>query len=170
MQTDREVTFKLIWNQMQNSKFKEFYVNLLLEKFKRMERAINIFLIIVTSTSISAWAIWEMEYLKWLWAALIATSQIILLIKPYLNYAKCTKELSEKYFLLQTLNVEYEKLWLNYKFERITDEQAFDKAFDLKTTLTKGLNFSEDIIIKENKKIFNKAKEKLSKYLKTYFN
>lgn len=132
---------------MQNSKFKEFYLSLLLEKFQKRERIINIFLVIATSTSISAWAIWQLDYLKWLWAAIIALSQSISLIKPYLNYTKYAKELNEKFFLLQAINVEYEKLWLSYKFEKITNEQAFDKAFELKNTLTKGLNFSDDIIL-----------------------
>ncbi len=170
MQITREETYRLIWNQMQNSKFKEFYINLLLEKFQKRERLINIFLVIITSTSISAWAIWRLDYLKWLWATLVAVSQIISLIKPYLNYTKYAKELNEKYFLLQTLNVEYEKLWLSYKFEKITNEQAFEKAFDLKNTLTKGLNFSEEIIISENKEMVAKAKEKLGNYLTTNFN
>lgn len=170
MKITREETYRLIWNQMQNSKFKEFYINLLLETFQKRERTINIFLVIVTSTSISAWAIWKFDYLQWLWAIIIAVSQIISLIKPYLNYSKYAKELNEKSFLLQTLNVEYEKLWLSYKFEKITNEQAFEKAFDLKNTLTKGLNFSEDIIISENKEIFSKAKEKLAHYLKNNFN
>lgn len=170
MQISREETYQLIWNQMQNSKFKEFYINLLLERFQKMDRLINIFLVIVTSTSISAWAIWQFDYLKWLWAVLIAASQIMLLIKPYLNFTKYAKELNEKYFLLQTLNVEYEKLWLSYKFEKITNEQAFEKAFDLKNTLTKGLNFSDEIIISEKKELVAKAKEKLGNYLRTNFN
>jgi hypothetical protein len=155
---------------MQNSKFKEFYIDLLLEKFQKRDRTINIFLVIATSTSISAWAIWQIAYLTWVWAAIVALSQIVLLIKPYLNYTKYAKELNEKHFLLQTLNVEYEKLWLSFKFEKITPETAFEKAFDLKNTLTKGMNFSEDIIISENKEIHAKAKGKVETYLQTYFN
>jgi len=170
MQISREETYRLIWNQMQNSKFKEFYINLMLEKFQKREKFINIFLVIITSTSISAWAIWKFDYLQWIWAVLVAASQIVLLIKPYLNYTKYTKELNEKYFLLQTLNVEYEKLWLSYKFEKITNEQAFEKAFDLKNTLTKGLNFSEEIILSENNNMVVKAKEKLRNYLRTNYN
>jgi hypothetical protein len=170
MQITREETYRLLWNQMQNSKFKEFYIDLLLEKYQKRERTINIFLLLVTSSSISAWAIWQRPYLAWLWAAIIALSQIISLIKPYLNYAKYAKELNEKHFLIQTLNVEYEKLWVSFKFEKISTESAFEKAFELKNTLTKGMNFSDDIIISENKEIQAKAKEKVAIYLKTNFN
>ena len=170
MQITREETYRLLWNQMQNSKFKEFYIDLLLEKYQKRDRTINIFLVIVTSTSISAWAIWQIPYLAWLWAAIIAISQIISLIKPYLNYTKYAKELNEKHFLLQTLNVEYEKLWVSFKFEKISNEKAFERAFELKNTLTKGMNFSDDIIISDNKDLQVIAKEKVAIHLKTYFN
>jgi len=170
MQITREETYRLIWNQLQNSKFKEFYINLLLAKFQKRDRLINIFLVIVTSASISAWAIWQLDYLKWLWAGLVAISQVVLLIKPYLNYTRYTKELNEKYIIIQTINLQYERLWSNFKFERITIEQAHDKALDLKEDLTKGLNFSEDIIISEKKNLAEKAKKKLLIYLKTNYN
>ena len=85
MQITRKETYELIWNQMQNSKFKEFYIGYLIEKYQKRERLLNIFLVIVTSSSISAWAIWEVNILKWVWAVIIAISQIISLIKPYLN-------------------------------------------------------------------------------------
>lgn len=170
MQISREETYRLIWNQMQNSKFKEFYINLLLEKFQKRERMINIFLVIITSSSISAWAIWQLDYLKWLWAALVAASQIIILARPYLNFTKYAKELNEKYLLLQTLNVEYEKLWLSYKFDQVSNKQAFEKAFDLKSNVAKILNFSEEIIMSENKRMIEKAKVKLASYLRTNFN
>ena len=78
---------------MQNSKLKEFYIDLMLIKYQKKDKFINIFSVIVTSTSISAWAIWKESYLQWIWAVLVAASQIFSLIKPYLNYAKYMKEL-----------------------------------------------------------------------------
>lgn len=171
MELTRDETNGLIWTQLQNSKYKEFQLDILLERFQKRDRLSNIFLVIVTSSSVSAWAIWhDKQFLQWIWAVIIAISQLISLIKPYLNYSKYTKELNEKHFLLQTLNVEYEKLWLAFKFERIDIQQAFEKTFELKNTMSKSLNFSEDIILNENVKIEKLAKDKLLNYLISTFN
>ncbi|MBL4677566.1 MAG: hypothetical protein JKY70_15395 [Mucilaginibacter sp.] len=170
MQITRLETYNIIWNQLQNSKFKELQLALLLEKFQKREKTLNIFLVIATSSSISAWAIWQLDYLKWLWAGIIALSQIVILVKPYLNYVKYAKELNEKHFLLETLNVEYEKLWLAFKFQKISIQEAFDKSFELKTTMSKSLNFSDDVLVTKSKKIADQAKADLLNYLKVTFN
>jgi hypothetical protein len=170
MLLSREETCSLLWTQLQNSKYKEFQLNLLQEKFQKRDRLLNLFLVVVTSSSVSAWAIWKAEYLNWVWAGLIAVSQIVTLIKPYFNYSKHAKEISEKYFLLQALNIEYEKLWLNFKFEKILPELAFEKAFELKTSLSKALTFSDDVIITVGRKIEGEAKKQLLNYLVATFN
>jgi len=170
MKITREETYRILWNQLQNSKFKEIYISLELDRFQKKDRIINIFLVIVTSTSISAWAIWQYAYLKWIWALLIAASQIISLIKPYLNYSKYLKELNQKYVLLQTLTIEYERLWLSYKFEKLSNDQAVEKAFDLKNSIAKELNFSEEVVFTENKMVYDEAKRKLGHYLISNYN
>lgn len=167
---DKANTYKHIWRQLVNSKLTEIYYNLLLEKMQRREKALNIFLVVVTSTSVSAWAIWKTPYLQWVWASVVALSQIVTLIKPYLNYAKYARELNEKYFFLQGVNTEYERLWLDYRFETITDEKAFKRCFELKEKLTKGLKFSDDILLTENEATRAEATERLKRHLNANFN
>lgn len=170
MKINREETYRLIWSQLQNSKFKEIYFNLLLERYQKRERLVNIFLVVITSSSVSAWAIWKLQVLEIIWASLVAFSQILILIKPYLSYTKNIKELHEKSYLLQMLNLEYEKLWLSFKFEKITPENAFEEVFKLKQSLTEKLNFSEDLIMSEDEKLYQKSKEKLGTFLKVNYN
>jgi len=170
MEINREETYKLIWSQLQNCKFKEIYIGLLLDRYQKRERFVNIFLVIVTSSSVSAWAIWKLQVLAVVWASMVGVSQILILVRPYLSYAKNIKELHEKYYLLQMLNLEYEKLWLSFKFEKVTPEDAFEKVFELKRSLTEKLNFSEDMIISEDTAMYRESKERLGVFLKVNYN
>lgn len=170
MELSREETAKIIWPQLQNAKFKEFYINLLLEKYQKQDRDVNIFLVLVTSTSISAWAIWKTDYLQWVWAVLVAASQVIQLIKPYLNYSKYIKELTEKYYHLQNLNLEYEKLWHDFKFEKMGLDKTCIKAFELKDAVTKTLKFGDGIILDDNKRFTELSRARVLLYLKSNFN
>lgn len=170
MEFSRKEAYTLLWGQIQNSKFQEIYLNLLLERFQKRDRLLNVFLVIATSSSISAWAIWKTDALEWLWALVVASSQVVLLIKPYLNYNKYIKELNDKYYLLRRINLDYEILWMKFKYEKTTTDEVFEKYSELKRLVSEKMVFSEDMIFSENDRIYQKSKAKLKDYLTIHFN
>jgi hypothetical protein len=170
MELTRLEIAKNIWPQLQNAKFKEFYVELLLEKYQKLERGINIFLVIITSSSVSAWAIFKIEWLQWVWAGLVCVSQIVILIRPYLNYSKYIKELNEKYYRLQAINLTYLQFWNNIKYEKVTPEEANKKQYELLLSLSEALKFSDGLIMPEKKEFCEEAKGKVESYLKLSMN
>ena len=51
-----------VWSSLCNLKFKGFIISLLVQKYQRWDRNLNIFLAIASSTSIAAWAVWKAEW------------------------------------------------------------------------------------------------------------
>ena len=81
----------LIWKQLFRVNVRSVYLEKLLKHNETTDRYINIFLAIASSTSIAGWALWN-KYI-YVWTAIIALSQVINAILPYLPYKERIKSL-----------------------------------------------------------------------------
>lgn len=153
-----------IWNLLCDLKFKGFILGYLVDKNQKRDRNINIFLAIASSTSIAAWAIWQ-KY-PFLWSGIIATSQILTVIKPYIPYFKYAQELNKKSLTIDNINIEIEKLWFYLQSNKISEDVAAEEYFIIKQKLTEILNFGDDTIFKVTKKMKNKANQRVKNYIK----
>ena len=75
-----------VWGLLCNTKFKGFVLSILVIRFQKWDRNINIFLAVASSGSIAAWVVWNR--FPFVWGAIIASSQVITVIKPYFPYFK----------------------------------------------------------------------------------
>jgi len=158
-----------IWTTLCNVKFKSFILSMLVDKFQKRERNINIFLAVASSTSIAAWAVWNVY--PFLWSGIIALSQILTLIKPYIPYFKYVKELNEKLLRAENMNLELEKLWYKLDNKKISDDDAATDYFELKKQITEIFSFGDDNIFSaDNNKMKDKANEKMKIFLRTEYN
>lgn len=78
-----------IWNLLADVKANECYSKLVLKRYQKYDRALNIFLVITTSSSVTAWAIWD--HFGMVWGAIIAISQLLTLIKPSFLFQKYSR-------------------------------------------------------------------------------
>ena len=157
-----------IWSLLNNTKFHGYCLAILVDKFQKRERIINIFLALVSSGSIAAWAIWRVEPM--IWGAIIAISQVIMAIKPYIPYFKYVKEFNSKNSRIDYLNIEIEKLWYKYQNKKITEAEAEEIYFDIKKQIVSILNFDDDTVFSITPKIEKKANEKMKVFLKNNYN
>ncbi len=157
-----------IWTNLVNSKFKCIYIGYLLNDFQKTSFAINIFLTILSLTSVSAWVIWNI--VPWLWSILIATSNILLAIKPLLAYDKRIKELAERLTVLEEVQFEYEKLWYQYETNTVDEKVAFNKFFELYDRQIKSLRTSGEIMLNESKKLKLKSDRDTDIYIRNNYN
>ena len=72
------------WNMLVEARVHVFFLYHYASSSESMDKAINAFLAITSSTSIAAWVIWKKFTL--IWTILIAVSQIISAVKPFLPY------------------------------------------------------------------------------------
>lgn len=154
---------------MINTRFKTYCLGLLTEKFQRWDRGINIFLALVSSGSIAAWAVWQEEPGVWLWAFLIAASQVVTAIKPYFPYFKYVQILNKKHIQAENLNVEFERLWYENENEILTEKAIAGKFFELKKEMVKTFSYGDEIFFKVKQNIVDKANKKMKNYLLANF-
>ena len=137
-------TRTLIWNFLVDSKTNEYLSSLIVKKYQKWDLCTNIFLVIATSSSIATWAIWK--ELPFLWAAIIAISQIITLLKPYFLFPKYIKVFYEKSILWQNISLELEELWHKFENNIVDKSKATDAYFEFKKRCLAFDKVPEDII------------------------
>lgn len=170
MPTLHEILRERTWKNFINMKYKGYVVNLLYSKYQRWDRTINVFLAFVSCGSIATWAVWK-EY-PMFWAALIAISQVVNAVKPLFPYNKYVKEFGEKSLQLDSLNIDFERLFNQLQTDTISDLEADEKYYAIQKEFNNLLRFSDDVIFDVTKqKNLNKEAEDFNKiYFRTHFN
>ncbi len=156
-----------IWALLNDAKYKGYCLGFLIDRYQRWDRNINIFLALASSGSIAAWAIWQINPI--IWGIIIASSQVLTVIKPYFPYFKYVKELNDKSSKVDVVNIDLEELWYKLQNVKISDDEAVKNYFTIKKKLTEILKFTDDTIINIDKKIERKANERMQVYLKNNY-
>lgn len=156
-----------IWATFCNMKFKGFILSLLVSRYQKMDRNLNIFLAIASSGSIAVWAIWK--ELPLFWSSIIAISQVVTVIKPHFPYSKMIKELNSRCYKMDLLNIELERFWRRFEIETIPTDLAMKILYDQKRSYAEILNFPDDLVFETPTKIENAANGKMRTYLKLQF-
>jgi hypothetical protein len=153
-----------MWHFLVNMQYKGYILSLLVGRFQKLDRAINIFLAIASSASIGAWAIWK-KY-DMVWAAVIAASQTLTVIKPYIPFYKYAQELNSKCLRMANLNLDIERLWDKMQGQYISEEAASEMYYELKRHENTIFSFSDDLIFDVSKQFENKANSHVKNFLK----
>jgi len=156
-----------IWAALNDIRYKGYLLDLIVNRFQKWDRNINIYIAIASSSSIAAWAIWNSTPL--LWGTIIAFSQVLTVIKPYFPYNKYVKELNSKNLKIEHLNIELEMLWHKLQKKKITEDEAAEIYFDIRKQASEIFNFGDDTIFVISSKIEKKANEKMKTYLKNNY-
>jgi hypothetical protein len=152
-----------IWYFLLDSKTNQYLAESIVKYYQKRDLILNLFLLITTSSSITAWAVWK--ELPILWAIIIGVSQVITIAKPYFLFPKYIKIFNEKSIYWQQLSIEIEELWVNTNYSHITEEESSVKYFELKR---KSMNFDslpDDIIFFTHNNLQSIAEEKCNIYL-----
>ncbi|PKV50795.1 hypothetical protein ATE84_2862 [Aquimarina sp. MAR_2010_214] len=157
-----------IWATLNDLKFKGYCLELVVEKFQKWDRNVNIFLAITSSGSIGAWAVWQ-KY-PMIWAGIIVISQVLTVIKPFFPYFKYVKELSAKRFRIENLNIEVEQLWYKLQNGKIGEDEAAEDYFEMKKQIAETFNFNDDTIFNVKTEIVDKANNRMKVFLKNNYN
>lgn len=156
-----------IWTTLCNVKYNSYCLGFVVSRFQKWERNMNIFLAVTSSGSIAAWAIWTK--MPMLWGTIIAASQVVNVIKPFLPYFKYVKELNAKNFQMEMLSIEFEKLWNEVYNKTISPKDKSDCYFKLKDQMVGLLRFGDDTIFEVDDTIKGKAEKQMDIYLKNNY-
>ncbi len=152
------------WAQLKELKTHVIYLQGYAELTDRWDKSVDIFLAVTSSTSIAAWAIWQKYPL--VWSAIIALSQVITAIKPFLPHKQRVKAISELTDKFQNISLKCEKGWFAVAEGKLTEEEIHELYISLKEeSLLAEQNCLKNIVLPENKKILSEAERKADLYL-----
>lgn len=113
-----------IWNGLANIKFRSIYTAKVSRRINYIGNGYSIFLSLASASSVATWAMWK--ELPYLWAAIVAISQVLHVVKPYLPFSKGSRDFIEMSLLYEEIYLEYECLWYdNIKQNR--NESSIEK-------------------------------------------
>ena len=115
--------------KLYNLKVRQYYWENYVHQTVVVNRGIKIFLAILSSGSVAAWAIWQQYPI--FWAILIAASQVVSVIYDFLPYNTRISDLTSLIVVSSRIALEMEKCYFDYCFEEITETEAKDKYFQL---------------------------------------
>ena len=118
------------WNLLKELKAQVAYLHGYAASDEFKDKTINIFLAIASSSSIAAWAIWKEHQL--VWACIIAISQVVTAVKPFLPYRQRLKATSDLNTNIQSIFLEAEQGWYAVAEGLLTEAQIHIKTSQLK--------------------------------------
>jgi len=156
------------WKELYQLRVHVNYLEIYMERSERLDKAINIFLAITSSSSICGWAIWNK--FSFIWAMIIATSQLINAIKYFLPYRERMKALSKIVRDFDELLVFFEMKWFDVSEGKLTEEEINNLQFEIRKkkldSFKKHLGVSS-LPIKDN--YFSIAKDNANTYIKNFY-
>ena len=144
-------------------KASSMYVETYIEKSDWINMRISIFTALVSSGSVGAWAIWK--HLDWLWAGLVAASQVLNVVKQHLPFTKRLASLKPLSFACQQLCNKAESNWHPISQAEMTESEINDLITELNSESLKAWNKAiGDVVLPVNKRIRRVADQKTAEY------
>lgn len=109
------------WRELDQLRIHATYIEAYYEKTVRTDRFVSMVLAVASSGSIAGWAVWN-NY-SYVWAFIVAISQVINAVKSYLPYSKRLKSLNALSAELESLFLSMENHWFNVAEGYLSDEE-----------------------------------------------
>jgi hypothetical protein len=156
------------WKELYQLKYHINYLDLYLIDSDRKDNAINIFLALTSSGSIAAWAIWK--DMGFVWAFIIAASQVVTALKNFIPYKVRKKSLTGLIRDLEDIMLLAEKNWFKVSEGRLTEEQIHDLRFDIRSKKTDTLNkHLGSNVLPARKELLEKAQNSTDTYFDHFY-
>ena len=100
------------------------------------------------------------------WAVIIALSQVITAIKPFLSFRQQIKPISELNDQIQEITLECEKHWFSVAEGELTEKEIHNLYINLKDKSLKAEKKAlENIVLPKNSKLLAQAEKEADLYL-----
>jgi len=154
---------KRYWELLKELKTHVIYLQIYASRSDNWDKTINIFLAITSSSSIAAWAIWQKYQI--IWAVLIALSQVITVIIPFLPHKKRLKAISELNDKIQEISLECEKNWFSVSEGLFTEKEIHELTISLKDKSFKAeKRYLKNLVLPKKNTILSQAEEDADLY------
>ncbi|EHJ9990638.1 hypothetical protein WMY97_23510 [Vibrio diabolicus] len=161
------MTQEQYWKELYQLRVHTTFIELKLEQSEWYDRLVKILLAIASSSSIGAWALWN-DY-SWIWAGIIAVSQVVGAINPFLPYKNRLKAYSSLINELEELMVRSEFRWHAISQGEMTPTEINKARFEIRSLKQKALKKHIQTTIPTDSKLHDKAEELANQYFATFY-
>ncbi len=155
------------WKELVQLKFENFYLDEYLDHSYKLNNTINIITAISSSGSIAGWAIWN--NLMIVWSVIIAASQVINAIKPYLPFSKRLKVITSMNSDISALFNKAEYNWFKVANGYLTLQEINELQYELKKERQKiDEKYYTNLYLPDKRKLKEKADISVDIYFKKY--
>ena len=154
------------WEDMTQIKFRIYYFESYFHETSLIDKFISGFLAVAASASIGGWVVWEDA--KFVWATIIAVSQVINVIKTQLPFTQRKKELSELNKKLNVIFDEYDKNWHKIAKGMIDEAELNDLVSMMRTKVTELANETISDSLPQSKRHIREAQARVAEYYSVY--
>lgn len=156
------------WKEFYRLKVHVCFVERLLGEAERTDRGIKIFTAITSSTSIGAWVIWK--DLAIVWGSLIALSQVLNAVRPYLPYKDRLRSYAGLRLELEEILLGAEAQWLEIADNACSATEVRKALADLRARRHKAFKkHLGDGTIPSNAGLFAEAEAAASDYFDSFY-
>ena len=160
---------RLYWQEMITLKRDARYVDLCLARTETIDRCIKGGLAVAASSSIASWAVFK-EY-SFVWATIVAGSQVVQVVKEYLPYKNRLRALAGLSQDLNAISLAAENNWFRVSSGNLYEEDIHDLRFDLKKRKQAAVQKAFPTAgLPENKRFTQRADEEMQQYFSIYLN
>ena len=127
-----------------------FYLDVYTEDSYRWDKIINIVVAIASSSSIAAWAIWQIY--SFVWSIIIAISQVLTTIKGFLPYSKRLKMLVPFMEDLKFLYNKIEYNWFKVASGDLSEDEINELLYSFKDEFAniENKNLKEETLLEKD--------------------
>jgi len=162
------MTQQRYWTELFQLKVHVNYIELMLAHSEGRERLIKIIIAIASSTSIGAWVIWK-DYAS-VWASIIALSQVIAAVNPYLPYKERIKSYSSLLHEFEEILIFTELNWHGVSTGKFSEEEINKLQFEIRSRKQKSLKkHIQSTTIPENLRFLKKAEDTANIYFQSFY-
>lgn len=156
------------WRELYQLRVHTNYLELYMEESEFLNKSVNIFLAVTSSSSICGWAIWN-KY-SFVWAVIIAASQLVSAIKQFLPYQTRLKAICGILNEFNELLTSYEMKWFDVAEGNLTDDEINKLQYEIRSTKTKALQkHLGTTVLPAKGRLFRKAKELADTYITNFY-
>ena len=156
------------WSMMTDKKFALYYYDQHFHRYTKIDRGFKIFIAITSSSAIGSWIIWQQ--LSFVWAVMVASSQVLTAIINFLPYKSRIKQINKMNSRLIPLYYEIESKWFDVAEGILSEREINDLHYNFvrRWAQIEDEFFTNDSLT-EKKKFIDNAQLKKTQYINNLF-
>lgn len=155
------------WAELTQLRGHVMYLNEYRVESERWERRTNFGIAAISSTSLGVWAV--SQSVPWLWALLIAATQVFNSVKHYLPFEQRIEEIGRLNGELSNIALYAERKWFAVSQGELTGDEIHDLTFEIRRRKQEAEEEHLSKTLPKKADLKERAERDTERYFKTFY-